>query len=98
MSKLTFQWNSVPKLTLDADRLVSKLLRAEVTRAEPKPIAQKTWIPHDQLLFEFNVKTRNHLEILSDDLLLIRADPNLNILPFTPSFDNPAVHGNSVNT
>ena len=36
MTKLTFQWNSVPKLTLDAEvhRLVPKLFRAEVTRAE----------------------------------------------------------------
>ena len=36
MAKLTFQWNSVPKLKLGAEvhRLVSKLFRAEVTRAE----------------------------------------------------------------
>ena len=36
MPKLTFQWNSVPKLTLGAEvhRLVPKLFRAEVTRAE----------------------------------------------------------------
>ena len=36
MPKLTFQWNSVPKLILGAEvhRLVPKLFRAEVTRAE----------------------------------------------------------------
>ena len=36
MSKFTFQWNSVPKLTLGAEvhRLVPKLFRAEVTRVE----------------------------------------------------------------
>ena len=36
MPKLTFQWNSVPKLTLGAEvhRLVPKLFRPEVTRAE----------------------------------------------------------------
>ena len=36
MPKLTFQWKSVPKLTLGAEvhRLVPKLFRAEVTRAE----------------------------------------------------------------
>ena len=36
MPKLSFQWNSVPKLTLGAEvrRLVPKLFRAEVTRAE----------------------------------------------------------------
>ena len=36
MPKLTFQWNSVPKLTLGAEvhRLMSKLFRAEVTRAK----------------------------------------------------------------
>ena len=36
MPKLTFQWNSVPKLTLAAEvhRLVPKLFHAEVTRAE----------------------------------------------------------------
>ena len=36
MPKLTFQSNSVPKLTLGAEvhRLVPKLFRAEVTRAE----------------------------------------------------------------
>ena len=36
MPKLRFQWNSVPKLILGAEvhRLVPKLFRAEVTRAE----------------------------------------------------------------
>ena len=36
MPKLTFQWNSVPKLILGAEvhRLMPKLFRAEVTRAE----------------------------------------------------------------
>ena len=36
MPKLTFQWNSVPKLTLGAGvhRLVPKLFRAGVTRTE----------------------------------------------------------------
>ena len=36
MPKLTFQWNSVPKLTLRAEvhRFVPKLFRAEVTQAE----------------------------------------------------------------
>ena len=36
MPKLTIQWNSVPKLTFGAEvnRLLPKLLRAEVTRAE----------------------------------------------------------------
>ena len=36
MPKFTFQWNSVPKLTLGSEvhRLVPKLFRAELTRAE----------------------------------------------------------------
>ena len=36
MPKFTFKWNSVPKLILGAElhRLVPKLFRAEVTRAE----------------------------------------------------------------
>ena len=36
MAKLTFQWNPVPKLTSGAEihRLVPKLFRTEVTRAE----------------------------------------------------------------
>ena len=44
MPKLTFQWNSVPKSTLGAEvhRLVPKLLRAEVTRAEHR-------LPHSEL-------------------------------------------------
>ena len=42
MPKFTFQWNSVPKLILGAEvhRMVPKLFRAEVTRAEhrlPRP-------------------------------------------------------------
>ena len=45
MPKLTFQWNSVPNLILGAEvhRLVPKLFRAEVTRAEHRlPRSQAT--------------------------------------------------------
>ena len=45
MPKLTFQWNSVPKLTLGVDvhRLVPKLFRAEVTRVEHRLPQFETW-------------------------------------------------------
>ena len=46
MPKLTFQWNSVPKLTLGAEvhRLVPKLFRVEVTRAEHR-------LPHSNAIY-----------------------------------------------
>ena len=48
MPKLTFQWNSVPKLSLGAEvhRLVPKLFRVEVTHAEHRlPQTQSNLAP-----------------------------------------------------
>ena len=42
---------------------------------------EKTWIQHDQVLFEFNVETRNHLDILFDDLLLLSFIRHMIIMP-----------------
>ena len=65
MPKLTFQWNSVPKLTLGAEvhKLVPKLFRAEVTRAEHR-------LPHSQTssITFLMVKYCNFLNDINENL------------------------------
>ena len=55
MPKFTFQWNSVPKLTLGSEvhRLVPKLFRAELTRAEHRlPLENDMWVTFEEFLLQ----------------------------------------------
>ena len=87
MPKFTFQWNSAPKLTLGAEahRLLPKLFRAEVTRAEHQlPLLDPGNIPSKSINFIAGdlQYQRGELTIASDGIyqfrLSARADANAN--------------------